>query len=583
MSKSKNKIIKPKKIGISQERIDALKPIFAKYVSFWRSYPDIFLDTITPEGSTFRLFFYQRLFLRISVRYRYVYATFTRAFSKSFLSILILYLKCIFYPGIKLFVASGGKEQAANIAKEKIQEIQEIWPALKNEVIEKQCLFSKDYVRVVFKNGSKLDIVAVRESTRGGRRHGGLIEEAILVDGQKLNEIVIPLMNVSRRARCGGVDPNENHKAQIFVTTAGYKDSYAYDKMVQLLIWQVIKGTAFVFGGDYRIPVMHKLLERNFVNELKEDGTFNEMSFAREYESTWSGSVENAFFNSENFDKHRVLKQPEHEMSGIATKDTYYVFGVDVARMGAQSVVMVIKNNPQAGGVGMKNLSNIYTYDDEHFEQQAVKIKRLYFKYKPKAIAIDANGLGVGLVDYLIKPSLDVETNEILPPFGVINDERYEKYITDDTIMVLHNVKANAEINSQMHVNVLSQMSSGRVRFLIDEKVAKIKLLNSKVGKAMSAEERAEYLKPFTLTSILKEEMMNLREKREGEKHISLEQVNRKIRKDKFSAFEYGLYYIKEEEDKIVKKKKKSRFADMMFYDTSKGRNYGKSRGGVYY
>jgi len=32
----------------------------------------------------------------------------------------------------------------------------------------------------------------------------------------------------------------------------------------------------------------------------------------------------------------------------------------------------------------------------------------------------------------------------------------------------------------------------------------------------MKPEERAEYLKPFTLTSILREELMNLREENEG-------------------------------------------------------------------
>ena len=72
----------------------------------------------------------------------------------------------------------------------------------------------------------------------------------------------------------------------------------------------------------------------------------------------------------------------------------------------------------------------------------------------------------------------------------------------------------------------------------------------------MSPEERAEYLKPFTLTSILKEEMMNLREENEGV-NIILKQANKSIRKDKFSSFEYGLYYIKQEEDS---KKKKKRF-----------------------
>jgi hypothetical protein len=100
---------------------------------------------------------------------------------------------------------------------------------------------------------------------------------------------------------------------------------------------------------------------------------------------------------------------------------------------------------------------------------------------------------------------------------------------------------------------------------LIDERVAKVKLMGTKIGQNMTPEKRAEYLKPFTLTSILKEEMMNLREENEGV-NIILKQANKGIRKDKFSAFEYGLYYIKLEEDN---KKKKKRFnaADWAFFN----------------
>lgn len=79
----------------------------------------------------------------------------------------------------------------------------------------------------------------------------------------------------------------------------------------------------------------------------------------------------------------------------------------------------------------------------------------------------------------------------------------------------------------------------------------------------MSPEKRAEYLKPFTLTSILKEEMLNLREENEGI-NIILKQASRKIKKDKFSAFEYGLYYLKQEEDN-KKKRKKFVAKDWMF------------------
>jgi len=79
----------------------------------------------------------------------------------------------------------------------------------------------------------------------------------------------------------------------------------------------------------------------------------------------------------------------------------------------------------------------------------------------------------------------------------------------------------------------------------------------------MRPEERAEYLKPFTLTSILREEMLNLREENEG-LNIILKQANKSVRKDKFSAFEYGLYYIKQEEEN-KKRKKRFNVKDYMF------------------
>ena len=106
-----------KKIGISEERIEAIKPALRNYIAFWREYPDLFVDFMQTGGDpekkeklTFKLFFYQRVFLRISARYKYVYATYPRAYSKSFLSVLVLMIRCILYPGAHLFSAAGGKE-----------------------------------------------------------------------------------------------------------------------------------------------------------------------------------------------------------------------------------------------------------------------------------------------------------------------------------------------------------------------------------------------------------------------------------------------------------------------------------------
>ncbi len=560
------------KIGLSEERVRACIPVARQYIAFWREYPDLFVDFLVSKNNpeNFHLFYYQRVFLRAAMRYKYVYAVFPRAYSKSFLAALILVLRCILYPGAKLFVTSGGKEQASSILKSKVQELCHLIPSLYQEIDWRRgkTMEGKDYVRYMFKNGSVLDNIAARETSRGQRRHGGLMEECISIDGIILNEVIIPTMNVSRRGAWGDKDDNEVlNKSQIYVTTAGWKNTFAYDKLIQLLVWEIIKpDRAMVMGGTWRIPVLMGLLDKTFIRDLKMDGTFNESSFDREYESRWSGTIEDAFFNAEQFDHNRILKQPEYEYSGRSTKNAYYIVAVDVGRKGCDSVACIFKVSPQVNGIAFISLVNIDTRSNTHFEDQAIWIKKLFYKYKAKRVVIDGNGLGIGLVDYMVKGQTDPDTNEILPDFGVENDDdgEYKRYRTDNCEEnAMWIIKANAPINTEAHANAQSQMASGHVKMLIDERVAKIKLMGTKRGQDMKPEERAEYLKPFTLTSILKEEMMNLREENEGV-NIILKRANTGIKKDKFSAFEYGLYYIKLEEDKKRKKRNK-RFSDMLF------------------
>ena len=568
LSLSKN----AKKTGLSEERIKAQMPIIRQYIAYWREYPDMFVEFLcgnNPEN--FHLYFYQRLFLRAVMRHRYAYATFPRAYSKSFLSVLILMLRCVLYPGAHLFVTTGGKEQAAGIAREKAEELCKLIPGLKNEIDWSRgaSKASKNMVEYLFKNGSKLDIMAAQQSSRGKRATGGLVEECILVDQTMLNEVIIPTMNVDRRLADGTRHEEEViNKSQIFVTTAGWKNSFAYEKLIQTLIQQITDPSqAIVLGGTWRVPVMEKLLRKSFIEELKLDGTYNDSSFAREYESEWSGDAENAFFSAERFDKHRVLLQPEYEFSGRSSKTAYYVLGVDVGRKGCTSEVCIFKVTPQAQGTSLKTLVNLYTWDEEHFEAQAINIKRLFYKYKARKVVIDANGLGIGLIDFMVKSQIDPETGELLPDFGVENDEEnfYKKFRTTETETdAMYLVKANAPINTEAHTYVQTQLSSGKIKFLIDENQAKVKLMSTKMGQNMDNDKRAEYLKPFTLTTILREQMLNLVEENEGV-NIILKQSSKGIKKDKFSAFEYGLYYIKQEEDR-KKKRKKRNIADMMFY-----------------
>ena len=377
-------------------------------------------------------------------------------------------------------------------------------------------------------------------------------------------------MNVDRRLSCGDrIEEETVNKSQIYVTTAGWKNSFAYQKLIQILIQMIIDPKeAVALGGTWRVPVMEKLLKKSFIEELKLDGTYNDSSFSREYESEWSGDVENAFFSAERFDDHRVLLQPEYEFSGRSGKNSYYVVSVDVGRKGCTTEVCVIKVTPENNGSTRKTLVNLYSYEDEHFENQAIYLKKLFYKYKARALVIDANGLGIGLVDYMVKAQTDPETGEILPDFGVINDDEgfYKKYrtpVTEHDAMFL--VKANAPINTEAYSYCQAQMNSGKIKFLIDEQKAKNKLLTTKAGQAMDSSARAVYLMPFTLTTILREQMLNLVEENEGV-NILLKRVSRAVPKDRFSAFIYGLYYIKQEEDRTRKRRGKRDIKKLMFF-----------------
>jgi len=168
-----------KKIGLSEERINAIKPELRKFIAFWREYPDLFVDFLQTGGNPnvnmkFKFYFYQRVFLRACMRYKYVYMVFPRAYSKSFLSIMVLMCRCILYPRAKLFVTSGGKEQSAGIVKEKVTEICTLIPAFNKELDRRQGKTheGKDYVCYVFKNGSYFDNIVANNKSRGKRRHG---------------------------------------------------------------------------------------------------------------------------------------------------------------------------------------------------------------------------------------------------------------------------------------------------------------------------------------------------------------------------------------------------------------------------
>ena len=536
-------------------------------MSIFTAYPDLYLDLIKPQDSSFTLFFYQRITLRALMRFKDIFVTAPRAFSKSFITILAMILQCIFIPGTKRFICAPNKTQAAQIAKEKIVEIYDRWPLLRKEVIGGEISdtpgnFGKDYVTLKFRNGSQFDVVGALDSQRGGRRHGGLIDEVRDHEEGPINEVVLPLMNVSRRLPDNTVNEKEPNQQRVFMTSAGVKTSFAYDLLIDDFIDCIIHpDSTFVFGCDYRVPVLHSLLDKTYINKLKTSSSFSEDSFAREYASIWSGSSEEAWFNFDKMSKYRKIKNPETHANSRANSEQFYLLSVDVGRLNDQTVCCVFRINVSGEGKYYATLVNLYvlgrTVETKPFYKQAIDLKKIMRKFNPREVIIDTNGLGLGIADEMIREQTD-ELGNTYPAYGFNNDDDYLKIQPKDAVRILYGIKANGPLNSKIHGNAYTRINSGLVRFLIKEQEAKNALLSTKIGQKMTVLQRVQRLMPHEMTTKLFEEMANLRLKKTGANmDIVLEQINPRYPKDKYSAFAYGLWRIKEMEEEQAKRRRR--------------------------
>ena len=202
----------------------------------------------------------------------------------TYLNVLAHYIKCVLYPNNHLCLAMPTKEQSAKVVKEKVEEYWRDYPMLKNELIISKCKFEKDYVKLVFKNGSTLDTLTVGESSRGLRANGISLEEITdeRMDRKTINEVLLPILAQPRRIPIYGTDyTNEYSKTQAYVTTASNKQSYCYEKFANLYDEMVQGKPTLVLGTSYEMGTRFGTLDAEDVAEKADDPTYSPMSFDR--------------------------------------------------------------------------------------------------------------------------------------------------------------------------------------------------------------------------------------------------------------------------------------------------------------
>lgn len=253
--------------------------------------------------------------------------------------------------------------------------------------------------------------------------------------------------------------------------------------------------------------------------------------------------------------KAMILEKPELE----CPKDkngkyllNEYVISADIARSNSENnnktqivVLKVIRDKSgkvrQVQAVNMINPPNGLNY-----EEQSVVIKRIFYKYggnldmnksRVKAIIIDANGVGQGVVEKLLEEQTDYQTNDELGAFATINTEdKCQPYAPK----LVYALKAQG-INSDIIRIFIGYVEANRLKLL--RKIDDMKENDEFMGLESSIKNDMEHA--CLNTQFLIDEVSNLKlKKTESSGKYSVEQVVKRVDKDRWSALAYGLYFI---------------------------------------
>lgn len=227
-----------------------------------------------------------------------------------------------------------------------------------------------------------------------------------------------------------------------------------------------------------------------------------------------------------------------------------YILSMDVARSMSKNnnqssiAVLKIKRNKSLKITKIQLVNIINLPNGLNFEAQSSILKRAKKIYQAKAAVVDVNGLGVGLLDELLKETIDPNTGESLGCWDTMNTDHQPELSDAEPIIY---AMLSQGINSDIIVSFIDAIESN-----------KLQLLQKKDNKGYDVND-VDYFKsnvlPHIQTDLFIEEVANLKLKHNSNGKYSIEQLTKRVDKDRYSATAYGIWYIKNFEDNMEEQK----------------------------
>lgn len=522
------------------------------YINIWILFlglggsPDLWWDLITPQTGGIRLDLDQRVYLRCIARFVSNYMVFPRGYGKTLLEVMGMVHAAIWHPDIEITMTAQTRENAAKLVEEKFREILRFYPLIQNEIMGKP-QFSKDSVEIVFTSGGRIDIMANAQSSKGARRKRLNVEESALLNNQLFEDVLEPIVNVPRRTigKQALINPEELNGQINFMTTSWFRGSDEFERNLRMVDEMADLKGKMVLGADWQLACSYGRGETKS-QILEKKAKLSPTFFAMNYCSRWVGVSDNALVDINKVMELRTIPQPDIKPD----KNYEYIVSMDVARSSSdannQSSIAVLKyKKGKKGNVTQIKLVNLFNLPNGlNFSAQTVELKRIAKQFNAKVVVVDVNGIGSAIRDEALKSTTDPITGEDLGCWDTINtdDEPEER----NAPKILYALTAQG-INSDIIVSFIDAIES-----------KKLQLLDKKSNSDYDAQDKEHFntmIMPHIQTDFLLEEIANLKLKINQNGKYTVEQVTKRVNKDRYSAVAMGIWYIKEYIDKFEKEK----------------------------
>ena len=552
---------------IQQDKTETIMNVVAERCSYYRANPQRFVE----EFLGIKLKLFQKILIWAMMVYDAFYFVAARGIGKTYLVALFSVVRCILYPGTKIVCCSYTFKQGKEIILKITDDFMQKSALLRNE-ISKTSTGQNDCF-VYFKNGSWIRVVVAGESSRGARSNILIIDESRLVP-QKIVDTILRPMNAAPRQPGYLNKPEYAHlkemNKEMYLSSAFFAASEMFDK-VKAYTANMLDPRLKYFVCDlpYMLSIKEGLLMRQQIENEMSEATFSDISFSMERVGLFYGSAEDALFDFRVLSKQRVLENSLFDLEFYRNnvlklpekqKDEVRVLSVDVALLATRkhdndaSCLIVHQGIPTPSHNYIDNIIYMDTQEGLTTEELGLLVMRYFYQYECDWIALDSNGVGMGVADYLMGG------DRFDPLYGVSypcldcvdNPEMSERCKVKGSPKVIYAIKASAKSNNEMALALRAGFQNGYINLLINDNNIDEKLTKIRGFKSLSDEQQARMRLPYIQTSFLINELINLTHDTSN----GLIKVKEKsgMRKDRYSSLEYGYYVIQQLNKKLKPK-----------------------------